>query len=269
MIRNNLWKRIIFSCVFVFSIQFAAYAGNSQNNNMIVYSYGPRNLSIIRIYEIEFYQDGLIKSIYNYVNCGIGNNPDAWDKNDCLLTEFVEVKREGNNILMYVTDVEKTNEAVLEEIYEIGSNSSIEITLLNKSGRKDRIIRTDINGSYEYYYEGEIAYTFLVQENLSELHYEKSGSVTSYLFDPDGIFLGFIRTKADSSWMCDATFLGGNYYAVVKPSTGGEPSTYLSKFSIIMPQIEFTALSLVLNTLIVPSNEMLFLIPFVTRTVIP
>ena len=145
-------KRIIFGLLCLFVLQFSACADNSQNDKMVAYCYSPINQAVVRVYEIEFYDDGLIKTIKDYVNCKVTASPYDWDKSKCnKLTETTEVVREENIISVYVTDTDKGSEAVLNETYELLDDTTIVRTLLTKSDEKDKIVLKDSKGSLEYY----------------------------------------------------------------------------------------------------------------------
>lgn len=262
-------KRIIFGLLYLFVLQFSACADNSQNDKMVAYCYSPINQAVVRVYEIEFYDDGLIKTIKDYVNCKVTDSPYDWDKGQCnKLTETTEVVREGNIISVYVTDTDKGAEAVLKETYELLDDTTIVRTLLTKFDEKDKIVLKDSKGSLEYYYKEEIAFTFTTKNEKSVWFHPKSGSITQYIFDSQGLFIDINYAKKKFTWDGEVTFDGKKRYIVTQPSMG-DPGPYLSKFDIIMPKIEYTAASSALNVILVPSNEMKFLLPFVTRTLIP
>ncbi len=262
-------KRLVFNFLCLFILQFFACADNSQNDKMVAYCYSPINQAVVGIYEIEFYDDGLIKTIKDYVNCKVADSPYDWDKSKCKLTETTEVVREGNIISVYVEDTDKGSEAVLKETYELLDDTTIvRTTLQNEPIEKDKIVLKDSIGSLEYYYKGEIAFTFTTKDKKSVWFHPKSGSITQYIFDSKGLFIDINYAKKKFTWDGEVTFDGKERYIVTQPSMG-DPGPYLSKFDIIIPKIEYTAVSSALNVFLVPSNEMKFLLPFVTRTLIP
>lgn len=71
-----------------------------EKNKIILMQFGPRNGSeyAIGLYELLFYDDGLLQRINFYTNTGTSNNPYDWEKIKLINTDYLEVVRTDSSI---------------------------------------------------------------------------------------------------------------------------------------------------------------------------
>lgn len=257
--------------VFLFGL--SGYEVHTQESDaLVIYTQGPLDPHPFRGYEIEFFSDGMIKRIRQFRLSGEANPYDFWKSSNGYITFISEyvTEREGNMIVQYQMGsagskkavstfviVDKENirfnqhETSKEYIYNIKISGNIKTILQDADGKDIQSIN---------YSDKEI--TMLFQRTSVREITRFDGMTLTKLFNERG----------STHWESEISFDGKNVYTIVAPDLYDEVP-FAEKVTILVPRIRFFSRdAIVLNrflTFIIRSKEPTYLLPFVSRQLIP
>ncbi|GEM_PF-6479857 len=241
-------KKIAF-VIFVqlFNIMMLYGESDSDNENkLIVYDYGRtwENYYIVRE-EIDFYKDGLIRTMKYYTH---------GEKGDTYLIWTIDVVRKGDKVYKYVTEKGKKE---LELYYEIKKDGRL---VINETGeyKNDKIeVRKVGLHKYVYTFNDKIRATYYV--GLKDINvYHAANRHFQYHFDKN-CKLYLIEQDSESPYYNITVDKRGRHILYKRDSNG----LFLDYLEIVAPKIKITPEVAIQNMIIIPVEDEDYLMPFV------
>lgn len=256
-----------FAIIFLGLLGCNAYT--NEVDKLIIHTQGPLDGHPFVAYEIEFFPDGMIKRIRQFL---LSSDVDLyqWDASTALRTlvsEYV-TEREGKRITQYQIISPRETQAV--STYEFGDNGEIGFYQHEQSIRDTIIYGGNLNTVLQDD-SGVVLQRITYEDSKIIMLTPRASSQRVYQFNQFEL-TGLRNDRGNTHWEAEISFDGRNKYTIVVPDLYNEVP-FAEKVTILAQQIDsFSKEAVILNrflTFVTVGLESTYLLPFVSRRLVP
>jgi hypothetical protein len=260
--------------VFVFFLSVLGGVCAAQSaDEMVIYSYTEISQAITSVLTVEFYPDGMIKKICKSINWHEKHDPPQQvnELKDLRPYSVTEVVRDGVRIAVYE---QKEGETKRIAAFELTGPDSISV-IWGDEKLAGKITLDDPEGSFTYYTPEGKKKKWLVRGEDEMVLYDVRGSRNEFLvphtfsFGAAHTITGAISDFGDHPLTTAVAYEDRNRLSFVTKENPEKERDFWYRTDMVLPRIQFSRLSRVLNYFIPKDYVSDFSMPAFITTLLP